>query len=62
MSSVKPGWGLPIKGIEVRCLSAAGDHITKPLAGSGRSESVLQGAEPAEADGRYGERPFRRAF
>ena len=27
---VKPGWGLPIKGLEVKVLSAAGDHITSP--------------------------------
>src|ERR1700681_3905922 len=28
---VKPGWGIPIKGIVVKVLSAAGDHITSPL-------------------------------
>src|SRR5436309_12468348 len=27
---VKPGWGLPIKGIQVRVVSAAGEHITDP--------------------------------
>jgi competence protein ComEC len=32
---VKPGWALPIKDIQVRVLSAAGDLITKPLPGAG---------------------------
>lgn len=32
---VKPGWGLPIKGLEVHVLSAAGDVITNPLPGAG---------------------------
>lgn len=32
---VKPGWGLPIKGMEVRVLTAGGEHIEKPLAGAG---------------------------
>ncbi len=32
---VKPGWGLPIKGLEVRVVSAAGDLIKTPLAGAG---------------------------
>ena len=43
---VKPGWGLPIKGIEVRVLSAAGDHITSPLPGAGEANSYC-GSEPA---------------
>ena len=34
---VKPGWGLPIKGIEVRVLTAAGDHIIDPLPGAGQA-------------------------
>ncbi len=34
---VKAGWGLPIKGIEVRVLTAAGDHITDPLPGAGQA-------------------------
>src|SRR5947209_13565351 len=33
---VKPGWGLQIKGIQVRVISAAGDHITEPLPGADR--------------------------
>lgn len=43
---VKPGWTIPIKGIEVRVLSAAGDLITKPLAGAG-PENPFCKAEPA---------------
>jgi competence protein ComEC len=34
---VRPGWGLPIKGIEVRVLTAAGDHISSPLPGAGEA-------------------------
>jgi beta-lactamase superfamily II metal-dependent hydrolase len=45
---VKPGWALPIKGIEVRALSAAGDHITSPLAGAGKANSYCA-SEPAAA-------------
>jgi competence protein ComEC len=36
---VKPGWGLPIKEIQVRILASAGDHITTPLPGAGRANS-----------------------
>ena len=46
---VKPGWGLPLKGVEVRVLSAAGDHITSPLPGAGEANSYCKG-EPAAAD------------
>ncbi|HEY3972905.1 MAG TPA: MBL fold metallo-hydrolase [Candidatus Sulfotelmatobacter sp.] len=46
---VKPGWGLPIKGLEVQVLSAAGDVITKPLPGAGEANSYCKGAT-AEAD------------
>jgi len=45
---VKPGWGLPIKGLEVRVLAAAGDHLTSPLPGAGVANSYC-GAEPAAA-------------
>jgi competence protein ComEC len=47
---VKPGWGLPIKGIEVKVLSAAGDHITTPLPGAGEANSYCASAPAAEAD------------
>lgn len=43
---VKPGWGLPMKDIEVRVLSAAGDLITKPLAGAGEANPYCA-KEPA---------------
>src|ERR1700688_1866789 len=43
---VKPGWGLPIKGVEVKVLSAAGNHITSPLPGAGEANSYC-GSEPA---------------
>src|SRR6266571_8795876 len=45
---VKPGWGLPIKGMEVKVLSAAGDHITTPSPGAGEANSYCA-AEPAAA-------------
>jgi beta-lactamase superfamily II metal-dependent hydrolase len=44
--TVKPGWALPIKGIEVRVLAAAGEHITDPLPGAGEVNSYCK-AEPA---------------
>ena len=47
---VKPGWGLPIKGIEVRILSAAGDHITSPLPGAGEANSYCNAEPAAEVD------------
>jgi beta-lactamase superfamily II metal-dependent hydrolase len=46
--AVKAGMGLPMKGIEVRVLAAAGDHITSPLAGKGEANSYC-GSEPAAA-------------
>lgn len=46
--TVKPGWGLPIKGIQVRVLTAAGEHIDSPLPGAGRA-NVYCASEPAAA-------------
>lgn len=46
---VKPGWTLPIKGIDVRVISAAGDHITKPLAGAGDANKLCA-TEPAASE------------
>jgi competence protein ComEC len=43
---VKPGWEVPIKGIEVRVLTAAGDHITKSLPGAGEANPYCA-SEPA---------------
>jgi len=45
---VKPGWGLPVRGIQVRVISAAGEHITEPLPGAGQANSFCD-AEPAAA-------------
>lgn len=45
---VKAGWTLPIKGLEVRVLSAAGDHIMKALPDAGEANTYC-GAEPAAA-------------
>ena len=46
--TVKPGWGLPIKGIQVRVLTAAGEHIDAPMPGAGRANSYC-GTEPTAA-------------
>src|SRR5579864_75046 len=48
--TVKPGWGLPIKGIEVRVLAAAGDHITAPLPGAGEANPYCKGEPSASED------------
>ena len=45
---VKPGWKVPIKGIDVRVLSAAGDH-TGPLSDAGAENSYCK-TEPAAPD------------
>jgi competence protein ComEC len=45
---VKPGWELPIKGIQVRVISAAGEHISEPLPGAGQANSFCA-AEPVAA-------------
>ena len=47
---VKPGWGLPLKGIEVKVLSAAGDHITSPLPGDGEANPYCKGEAAAAED------------
>ncbi len=43
---VKPGWGLPLKGIEVHVVAAAGDLIKSPLPGAGEANRYC-GSEPA---------------
>ncbi len=45
---VKPGWALPIKGMEVRVLSAGGDVIKDPLPNAGEA-NLYCSAEPAAA-------------
>ena len=47
---VKPGWTVPIKGIDVRVLSAAGDLITNALAGGGEANSYCAAEPAAPAD------------
>jgi len=47
---VKPGWALPIKGMDVRVLSAAGDHITDPLPNTGEANSYCSGEPSAPVD------------
>ncbi len=47
---VKPGWKLPIKGIEVRFLTAAGDHITRPLPRAGDANPYCTKEPAAEVD------------
>jgi competence protein ComEC len=47
--TVKPGWALPIKGIDVKVLSAAGDLIKTPLPGAGQANPYCKG-EPAAPD------------
>lgn len=47
---VKPGWALPIKGLDVRVLSAAGDHITDPLPGAGVANSFCSSEATAKPD------------
>jgi beta-lactamase superfamily II metal-dependent hydrolase len=46
---VKPGWTLPIKGIEVRVVAAAGDPIPSSLPGAGEANPYCK-SEPAATD------------
>ena len=48
--TVKPGWGLPIKGIQVRVLTAAGEPIDTPLPGAGRANSYCTSEPSAPVD------------
>jgi competence protein ComEC len=47
---VKAGWKLPMKDIDVRVLSAAGEHITTPLPGAGEANSYCASESAATAD------------
>jgi competence protein ComEC len=47
---VQPGWGLPMKGIDVRVLTAAGDHIAEPLPGAGQANPYCAKEPPAPTD------------
>jgi competence protein ComEC len=48
---VKPGWALPIKGIEVHVVTAAGEHIASPLPGAGEANPYCktEAVPPADA-------------
>jgi len=46
---VKPGWALPIKDIEVRVLTAAGDRIASPLPNAGEANPYCS-AEPGASE------------
>src|ERR1700757_2976928 len=48
--TVKPGWGLPIKGIQVRVLTAAGERTDTPLPGAGRANPYCASESAAPAD------------
>ena len=47
---IKPGWGLPIKGLEVHILTAAGDHITDALPAAGEANPYCAKESPAVDD------------
>ena len=46
---VKPGWALPIKDIEVRVLTANGEHISSPLPNAGEANPYCS-AEPTPSN------------
>jgi beta-lactamase superfamily II metal-dependent hydrolase len=48
--TVKPGWRLPMKDVEVRILAAARDHITSPLPGAGEANPYCKGQPAAAQD------------
>jgi beta-lactamase superfamily II metal-dependent hydrolase len=47
---LKPGDKLPIKGLEVTVLTAAGETIAKPVAGEGKPNALCAEAKPQEDD------------
>jgi competence protein ComEC len=47
---VKPGWTVPIKGIDVHVLTSAGEHISTPLAGAGEANKYCASEPAAPAD------------
>ena len=46
----QPGQRLPVTGIDVRVVTAAGKTITKPLPGAGAPNPLCQGFEPKNGD------------
>jgi beta-lactamase superfamily II metal-dependent hydrolase len=47
---VKPGDRIPIQGIEVEVLTAAGNEISKPLPGAGAPNPLCASSKPREVD------------
>jgi competence protein ComEC len=47
---LKPGEGLPLKGITFRALAGAGDHIAEPLPGAGVANPYCDSEAPAPDD------------
>jgi competence protein ComEC len=47
---VRPGDSLPVKGLDVRFVSAAGDLITKPLPGAGQANPLCRDYKAADPD------------
>lgn len=47
---MKPGWGVPIKDIQVHVLTAAGDHIAEPLPGAGEANPYCTGEAKPPVD------------
>jgi beta-lactamase superfamily II metal-dependent hydrolase len=48
--TLKPGDGLPITGITVRALTAAGEHITEPQPGAGEANQYCDGESKPPGD------------
>jgi competence protein ComEC len=47
---LKPGDKIPVKGLDIKVLSAAGDLITKPLPGAGSANPACASVQPKEED------------
>jgi competence protein ComEC len=47
---VKPGSKIPLKGVEVVVVAAAGKHLTQPLAGAGQANPYCSETKPIELD------------
>jgi beta-lactamase superfamily II metal-dependent hydrolase len=48
--TLKPGQRVPIKGVEVLVLTAAGNHLSKPLRGAGQPNSACSAEPKPETD------------
>jgi competence protein ComEC len=47
---LQPGQGVPLKGITLQVVVAAGDHITDPLPGAGEANLYCSSEKPAQDD------------